>query len=163
MFHISNHIDAKKNSLNSRECPNVKLNGWFEHKGHIYMTITKLYFYQNEHHQCSCKVHIGVATVDWSQPHPHMSSQHNKNMTTSHFDILFPHSNHFQIARPIQICLWVDIHVGLIFYSYYDCGWMSSVGFKVRKKLSTNQKWIAWEVRGLSEHCWKQCLGRAGI
>ena len=27
-----------------------------------------------------------VAAIDWCQ-HPNMSSQHNKNMTTSHFDI----------------------------------------------------------------------------
>ena len=29
-----------------------------------------------------------VATIDWSE-HPHMSSRHNKNMTTSHFNMFF--------------------------------------------------------------------------
>ena len=29
-----------------------------------------------------------MATSDWSQ-HPHMSSQHNNNTTTSHFGIFF--------------------------------------------------------------------------
>ena len=28
--------------------------------------------------------------IDWSQQ-PHMSSQHNKHMTTSHFDIILEH------------------------------------------------------------------------
>jgi hypothetical protein len=44
------------------------------------------HFYQNKHHWCSCKVCIGVAIIDWSQHHC-MSSQYNKNITISHFDI----------------------------------------------------------------------------
>ena len=44
------------------------------------------HFYQNKHLSCSCKVYIEVTTIDLWQ-HPHMSSQHNKNMTTSHSHI----------------------------------------------------------------------------
>ena len=51
-----------------------------------------------------------MATIGWSQ-HPHMSSQHNKNTTTSHFDT-FTQSSHLQIAW--LMCLCVDIHVALI-------------------------------------------------
>ena len=39
-----------------------------------------------KHHWCSCKVCIEVAIITWSQ-HPNMSSQHNKNMTISHFNM----------------------------------------------------------------------------
>ena len=42
--------------------------------------------------------------LEWSQG-PHMISQHNKNMTTSRFDIFFPPpSNHLRIAQ--LMCLW---------------------------------------------------------
>ena len=71
------------------------------------------HYYHNKNHWCSCKVCIGVATIDW-RIHPHLSFQHNKNMTTSHFDSLFfPHFNHLQIAK--LMCLWLDIHIGLMF------------------------------------------------
>jgi hypothetical protein len=36
-----------------------------------------------------------------------------QKMTTSHFGIFFSHSHHLQIAR--LLCLWVDIHVDLMF------------------------------------------------
>ena len=44
------------------------------------------HFNENKHLWCSCKGSIGVATVDWSE-HPHTSSQHNANMTTSDFNL----------------------------------------------------------------------------
>ena len=48
---------------------------------------THTHMCQNKHHDwCSCKFCIGVANIDWNQ-HPHTSSQHNKNTSTSHFDI----------------------------------------------------------------------------
>jgi hypothetical protein len=47
-------------------------------------------FYQYKHLRCLCKVCIEVATIDWSQV-PHMGTQHNKNMTTSHFDSQIQH------------------------------------------------------------------------
>ena len=50
------------------------------------MNIKQIHLYQNKHLRCSYQVCIEVATIDWSE-HPHMSSQHYKNITTSHFDI----------------------------------------------------------------------------
>ena len=67
--------------------------------------------YQNKHLSCSYEVCIEVANIKWSQ-HPHMSSQHNKNMTTSHFDIL---SNISIIYKSHSSCLCIEIHVTLMF------------------------------------------------
>ena len=54
----------------------------------FYMNIKKnSHFYKNKHLQCSCIVCIGVANIDWYQ-HPYISSQHNKKISTCHFDIL---------------------------------------------------------------------------
>jgi hypothetical protein len=50
-----------------------------------------------------------VGTIDWSQ-HPHMSTQHNKLVTTSHF---FPHSNGLYNAQLMYVL--VDMRVDLMF------------------------------------------------
>ena len=42
-----------------------------------------------------------------------MNTQHNKIMTTSHFNIFVHILYHLQIAR--FMCLWIDIHVSLMF------------------------------------------------
>ena len=44
-----------------------------------------------------------MQSLHWSgkhslSQHPHMSSQHNKNMTIANFDIVFTHPNHLQVA-----------------------------------------------------------------
>lgn len=81
--HISNHIHAKE-SLKIWECPKYKLNGWCKHKGHFYINIivispfTKINIF--------AKFCMEVTFIDWSE-HPHRSSLHNQNITTSHFDI----------------------------------------------------------------------------
>ena len=61
--------------------------------------------------------------LEWSQG-PHMISQHNKNMTTSRFDI--PPPPHLLIILELhnscaygQNPCWFDIHF------YIDCKWMS--------------------------------------
>ena len=59
---------------------------------------------------------IKVATIDWSQ-HPHMSFQHNKNMTTSHFDI-FLH---------ILIIYKLHGHVSMRRYPCWLDGWFLTV------------------------------------
>ena len=96
-----------------------------------------LHYYHNNYHWCSCSIWIGVATIDW-RTHPHLSSQHNKNMITSHFDDYFPHCNHLQIAQ--LVCLLVDIHVDLMFrVILFMDGWVrwDNIG----KNSSTNQTW----------------------
>ena len=45
-------------------------------------------FYQIKYLWFTCTFFIEIANIDWSQ-HPRMSFQHNKNMVTSHFDIVF--------------------------------------------------------------------------
>ena len=54
--------------------------------------------------------------TDWSQ-RPHMSPQHNKNITTSHFDISFTHSSHLHTAQLMcfmhKYQCWIDV------YSYF--------------------------------------------
>ena len=94
----------------------------------------KTHCYHDKHHQCACKACIGVAIIDWSQ-HPHMSSQQNNNMTTSHFDIFLHIFNHLQIAW--LMCLWVDIHLGLVFVVILIADEWVNVG----KKSSINQNW----------------------
>ena len=48
------------------------------------------------------------------------------------------------------MCLWVDIHVGLMFRVFFLL-WMNELGgVNLGKKLSINPKWLAWEVRGYS-------------
>jgi hypothetical protein len=53
-------------------------------------TSKEICFYQNKHHWCSCKICVGMATINWSQ-HPHMSSHKPKH---DHFPLrhIFPHS-----------------------------------------------------------------------
>lgn len=88
------------------------------------------YFHHTKHHWCSCKVYNGVATTNWSQC-PHINSQHNENMTTSHDECVFsPHTNHLQIVL-LFMCLWAArVSMGrcprwLDVYSCCDCGWKS--------------------------------------
>ena len=77
----------------------------------IYLNITKCFtsIKKNNTIDIQAKFASECQAFDGSQ-HPHMSSQHNKNMTTSHLNVsfFFAHSNHLQIAR--VRCLWVDIH-----------------------------------------------------
>lgn len=113
LYHISSHIYAN-NYLEIGDCPNIELDCLFEHKGCFYMNIKKyLTFTKIKIHWCLCKAWIGMSTIDLSR-HPHMNTQHNKNISTSHFfTIFFPLSNHLQIAH--VMCLWVEIHADLIF------------------------------------------------
>ena len=127
--HISNRIYAK-NSLKPKDCPTVKLNGQCEHKGHFTWTSNTISLYQNKHVWCLHR----VANVNWSQ-HPHMSSQYDKNVTTSHFDSTCLQSTHLQIARVISS--WVDIHVGLTFIIIGITNeWVRFGGVNVGKKSS---------------------------
>ena len=50
--HTSNHMYAK-NSLKTRECPNVILSVDVVHNDHFYTNIEKNHFYQNKHHWSS--------------------------------------------------------------------------------------------------------------
>ena len=71
-----------------------------------------------------------------------MGSQHNKYMSTSHFDIFLTNSNCLQIAPAMS--LWVDIHVGLRFIII----WLRMnelIGVYIGKKSIINQEWVAWE------------------
>jgi hypothetical protein len=92
------------------------------------------HFYQDIHYQCSCKVCIGVATIDCTQ-HPHMNTRHNESMTTFHFDILehipIISKSHMSWVYEWYPC-WLDVH------SSFDCGWMSEVGVHVGDKSSIN-------------------------
>jgi hypothetical protein len=81
----------------------------------------KTMFYQNKYHWCSCKVSNRATTNDWSQ-HPHMSSQQNKNMITSHSDN-FLHSLVMSILH--SSCVYINKHpCWLHVYSYFDYGWL---------------------------------------
>jgi hypothetical protein len=42
-----------------------------------------------------------------------MSSQHNTNMTTSYFDIFFPHSKYPQIARLMHVNELGMVNIGM--------------------------------------------------
>ena len=81
-------------------------------KAHFTSTSTNISLLPKYCLRCSCKVCNELATMAWRQ-HPHMKSQHNKNMTTSRFDFFLIHSIHLQIVW--LMCLGVDIHVGLVF------------------------------------------------
>ena len=119
---------------------------WCEHKGRIYKNLL-IFIYCNKHHRRSNKVCIGFCGflvplafstsytlisssfhflkirnhVGWSQ-HPHMNSQHNKNMTTFQISITFAHSNYLQITE--IDCLQVYIHVSLMLAYIFACRWM---------------------------------------
>jgi hypothetical protein len=111
--HISNHIYAR-NYLKLDNHPMLNLD-------HQYI----FHFCQNKHHQCSCKVCIWVATIDWSQ-HPRSHElPTQQNMTTSHFDISF----RIQVSPNCMAHMsmgkhpcWIDV------YSYLDCKWIGYVG-----------------------------------
>jgi len=118
--------------------PNVELNGWCKHKGHFYMNIKKNKSpLPNLTSLMVMQCCIEVVNIFGSQ-HPHMSSQHNKNMLLAHFDI-FTRSNHLQIAH--LMCLGVDIHVGLMFIVF----WLQTNalgGLNVWNKSPSNRKWV---------------------
>lgn len=66
------------------------------------------------------QVCIKVTTFYWSQ-HPHASSQHNKNMTASDFDIFSHILIIYKIARLMCLYMrrypcWLDV------YSCFDYG-----------------------------------------
>lgn len=85
-------------------------------------------------------VHAKVA-LEWQ---PLMSSQHTKDMTTSHFDVFL----HIQIIFKLHNSYpWVDIHVGSIFINI----WLQVDALGVvnaAEKSSLDQKLVAWEGRG---------------
>ena len=96
-----------------------------EHKGHFYVSIKVSRLHQNKHHWCSCKVCIGVAIIDWSQ-HPRMSSQHNKNMTTSTISYIFrwPPTCTTHVSMDRYPC-WLHV------YSHFDhkgASWVRLMG-----------------------------------
>jgi thioredoxin-related protein len=65
------------------------MNGQWKREVCYYMNILKKHFDQHKHIIIiiHAKFALDLVTIDWS-PNPHMSSQHNKNMTTSNFDTL---------------------------------------------------------------------------
>ena len=77
--------------------------------------------------------------IDWSQ-HPHMSSQHNQNMTTLTF---FTHSNHLQVVRVTSLWASIYIHVGLMFVVnliveyWVRWGWLGTQGLRSDTKKDT--------------------------
>ena len=86
LSHISSYIFAK-NSLRFKECTKAEVNNGFEDEGRIYKNIKEISLLPKITPLMLCKVCIRVATFDGSE-HSHMSSQHNKNMTTSRLNIL---------------------------------------------------------------------------
>ena len=51
--------------------------------------------------------------------HPHMSSQQNKSMTTSHFDMFLHIQVIYKCMAHVSMCkypCWLNV------YSYFDCG-----------------------------------------
>ena len=88
LSHVSNHIYVN-NSFKLKEYPNIELNGRCKHKAYFYMRKMNYFIFVridifDVHANFALKWQpfIGVNTLV-------MSSQHNKNMTTSHFDIFY--------------------------------------------------------------------------
>ena len=106
LSHISNHIYAKNQShqmLNlDRQC---------KHKGWSY-TIIKIYFTFTKTNILVFIQSLYLSGHHWLESTPSHEFPIQQNMTTSHFDISF-HSNYLQIAQ--LMCLWANIHVGLMF------------------------------------------------
>lgn len=53
-----------------------------------------------------------MTSIDWSQ-HPHMSPPRQQNCDHFSLSPAFTHSNQLQSTQ--LICLWVDIHVGVLY------------------------------------------------
>ena len=122
--HISHRAYAE-NSLIVKKCHKfVKVKGRCGHKGRFYMNIKKVFhFCEIKQLWCWCKVCVKVADIDWDQD-PHMSSWHNKNLTTSHYDIflhILPSPNCTAHGFMGWYPCWLDV------YSHFDCIWMSKV------------------------------------
>ena len=75
-----------KNSQKIKEYPNIKLNDGCEHKGHFTWTSRNLTFIKMKNFNVMQSLHW--SDNHWLESTPHTSFQHNKNITTSHFDIL---------------------------------------------------------------------------
>ena len=124
---------------------NVKLNSQCEHKGHFYTNITKYFtftliniFDVYASFELKWRLLIGVNTLTWAL-------DTTKTWPVPSLLHIFTHSNRLQIAW--LMCLWVDIHVGLMLISILTLDeWVRWVN--VGKKSSINHKWVDWEVKG---------------